>query len=111
MKIMVSEVQGGVRCINLDGRLDAAGVQAGEAEFNSSLAVASNAIVDLAKVPFIASIGVRMLVAGAQAQKKMGGKMVLVNPDDATRRILKTTGIDQVVPVFDNMNGALAAFA
>lgn len=111
MKIVVTEAKQGVRCITLDGRLDAAGVQAGEAEFSASVTAAPNVIVDLAKVPFIASIGVRMIVAGAQAQGKMGGKMVMVHPDDATRRILKTTGIDKVIPVFDNMEGALGAFA
>ncbi|MDP2824464.1 MAG: STAS domain-containing protein [Sulfuritalea sp.] len=111
MKIVATEAKQGVRCIALDGRLDAAGVQAGEAEFNSTVAASPNVIVDLEKVPFIASIGVRMLVAAAQAQSKMGGKMVMVNPDDATRRILKTTGIDQVIPVFDNTNAALGGFA
>ena len=111
MKIVVTEAKQGVRCIKLDGRLDAAGVQAGEAEFNSTVVAAPNVIVDLESVPFIASIGVRMLVAGAQAQGKIGGKMVMVNPDEATRRILKTTGIDQVIKVYDNMAGAVAAFA
>lgn len=111
MKINVTEAKQGVRCIALDGRLDAAGVQAGEAEFNSAVMAAPNIIVDLGKVPFIASIGIRLLVTGAQAQSKMGGKMVMVHPDEATRRILKTTGIDQLIPVFDDMNAALGSFA
>lgn len=111
MNITVTEAKAGVLCVGLDGRLDAAGVQAGEADFKAKIDSSANAIVDLAKVPFIASIGVRMLVAGAQALGKKGGKMVMVNPDEATRRILKTTGIDKVIPVFDNIEAATAAFA
>jgi len=111
MKIVVAEAKPGVRCLSLDGRLDAAGVQESEAEFNSAVTATPNIIVDLEKVPFIASIGIRLLVTGAQAQSKMGGKMVMMRPDEATRRILKTTGIDQLIPVFDNMNTALGAFS
>ena len=111
MKIAVSEAQHVVRHITLDGRLDAAGVQVAEADFHKAVTAEPNIIVDLEKVSFIASIGIRMLVAGAQAQKKMGGKMVMVHPDDATRRILFTTGIDQIIPVFNDMGSATAAFA
>lgn len=111
MKVVVSEVQAGLSRVLLDGRLDAAGVQAGEAEFNSAIAATNNVIVDLEKVPFIASIGIRLLVAGAQAKTKAGGKMVMVHPDEHTSRILKTTGIDQLIPVFADMAAATAAYA
>jgi anti-anti-sigma factor len=111
MRVIVTEAKQGVRCIKLDGRLDTAGVKAIESEFSSNVAAAPNVIIDLECVPFISSIGVRMLITGAQVQGKMGGKMVMVNPDAVTRRILRTTGIDQVIPVFDSMNSATCAFA
>jgi anti-sigma B factor antagonist len=96
--------------VALEGRLDAAGTQAAEAGFNEAVAASPNVIVDLSGVPFIASLGIRMLVAGAQTQAKLGGKMVLVAPDDMTRRILKTTGLDQLVTVCNGLKEALAAF-
>ncbi|MGO8753766.1 MAG: STAS domain-containing protein [Gallionellaceae bacterium] len=65
-------------------------------------------MVDLAKVPFIASLGIRMLLAGAQARTKNGGKMVMMNPDEMTRKILKTTGIDQLVAICNGLDEALA---
>ena len=65
-------------------------------------------MVDLSKVPFFASMGIRMLVAGAQAKRK--GKMVLLSPDDMTRRILKTTGLDPLVAVCGNLDEALGKF-
>lgn len=110
MKISVDQQTLTISRIALDGRLDVAGVQAAESEFNAAVAASPNIIVDLSKVPFIASLGIRLLVAGAQSQAKLGGKMVLVAPDEMTRRILKTTGLDQMVTVCSAMNEALAAF-
>lgn len=110
MKVIVDQAKGNISRIALHGRLDVAGVQAAEADFKAAVAATPNVIVDLSQVPFIASLGVRLLVAGSQTQSKMGGKMVLMGADELTRRILKTTGLDQLVPVRDDLDGALAAF-
>jgi stage II sporulation protein AA (anti-sigma F factor antagonist) len=110
VKVTVETARNNVRCIVLDGRLDVAGTQAAEAEFNAAVAAGPNVIVDLGKVPFIASVGIRLLVAGTQAQAKIGGRMVLMNPDETTRKILKTTGIDQLVPIRNGLDEALASF-
>ena len=110
MNVSVEIAKQNVRRIILDGRLDAAGAQVAEADFNAAVAAAPNVIVDLGKVPFIASVGIRLLVLGTQTQAKLGGKMVLMNPDDVTRKILKTTGIDQLVPVRNGLDEALASF-
>jgi stage II sporulation protein AA (anti-sigma F factor antagonist) len=99
-----------VRRIALDGRLDAEGVKQGEADFNAAVAAGPNVIVDLSKVQFIASLGIRMLVAASQEQSRIGGKLVLVGPDEMTMRILKTTGIDQLLPVRGTLDEALALF-
>jgi hypothetical protein len=64
-------------------------------------------IVDLSKVRFIASLGIRMLVAASQQQSRIGGKLVLVGPDEMTMRILKTRGIDQMLPVRGTLDEAL----
>lgn len=110
MKVSVDQVKGNISRIMLDGRMDVAGVQMAEAEFNAAIAAGPNVIIDLSKVPFIASLGIRLLVAGAQAQAKLGGKMVLMGADELTLRILKTTGIDQLMPVRDGLDEALASF-
>ena len=108
MKISIDQPKAGVQQINLDGRLDVAGTQSVESEFNAAVSKGSNVVVDLAKVPFIASLGIRLLVSGAQTLSKKGGKMVLMNPDELTRKILKTTGIDQLVPVCNGLDEALS---
>lgn len=110
VKVTVDQPKENISRIALDGRLDVAGTQAAEADFNAAVAASPNVIVDLGKVPFIASLGIRLLVAGAQASTRQGGKMVLMSPDELSRRILKTTGIDQLVPVCNGLDEALALF-
>lgn len=109
MSISVQQPQQDTNLIALDGRLDVAGVQAVESQFNAEVAAKKFAIVDLSKVPFIASLGIRLLVAAAQGRTKQGGKMVLMNFDEMTLKILKTTGIDQVIPVCKGLEEAKAA--
>jgi len=109
VKVSVDQTKG-IRRIALEGRLDAAGAQAAESEFNSAVDAGPNAIVDLSQVPFIASLGIRMLVAASQSRAKIGGKLVLVGPDEMTMRILKTTGIDQLIPVRATVDEALSLF-
>lgn len=101
---------GDVRRIILSGRLDADGVKEVETEFNEAATAEPNIIVDLSAVPFLASLGIRMLVAASQEQQKMGGKVVLVSPDEMTMRILKTTGIHQLIPVTESIDEAVAKF-
>ena len=103
--------QGTFTRIALDGRLDAAGTAEVESAFSAHCSTKPNVIVDLTKVPFMASIGIRMLVAGAKAQTAIGGKMVLLNPDEMARRILKTTGIEHLIKVYDSLQDAKAAVA
>jgi anti-sigma B factor antagonist len=110
LKASVEQVRHNVTLVSLDGRLDVAGVQAVESDFNAAVAAASNVLVELSKVPFIASLGLRLLVAGSQTLAKRGGKMVLIGPDESTMRVLKTTGIDQLMQIRSSVGNALASF-
>jgi anti-sigma B factor antagonist len=109
--ITVDDIKHNVRRIRLDGRLDMAGAKAVEAEYNAILSADPNVIVDLEKVSFIASVGIRLLMTGCKMQMRMGGRLVLINPDEIARNILKSTGIDQLMPVCDSLDAALEMFA
>jgi anti-anti-sigma factor len=110
VKVSVDQPKADISRIILEGRLDVAGTQAAEAEFNAAVASSQHVVVDLSGVPFITSVGIRMLVAGAQNRSKAGGKMVLMGADELTLRILKTTGLDQIVHVCASLDQALASF-
>ncbi len=109
MSVSVDQV-GSVRRVTLAGRLDADGVSAVESDFHAAATEEPNVIVDLSAVPFLASLGIRMLVAASQDQQKLGGTLVLVSPDSNTTSFLKTTGIDQIIPVRGTADEAASLF-
>ena len=109
MTVSVDEIRG-IRRVSLSGRLDADGLRSVEDDFRAAAPAEPNVIVDLSAVDFLASMGIRMLVAASQEQEQLGGKLLLAGPDELTMRILKTTGIDQLVPVHATADEAASAF-
>src|SRR5207253_5014923 len=110
MEMKQEALDKGITRIALAGRLDAAGSQAIDMPF--SLATTSRQgkfVVDLSNVPFIASIGIRLLLTAGRAQARRGGKMVLIPPTGMGVDVLKTAGVDLVMPMVADLPAALAA--
>jgi anti-anti-sigma factor len=101
---------GDIRRIVLAGRLDADGVGEIEAEFQEAASESPNLIVDMTDVPFVASLGIRMLVTASKAQEHLGGKLVLAGVDEMTQTILHTTGINILIPWFATLEEAQSQF-
>ena len=91
-----------LRRIVISGRLDTPGTNA-IAEQLSELAATDRkgVIVDLSAVEFLSSIGIGELIATAKAVRARGGNLVLIaSGTSIVMMSLKTTGIDQVIPVY-----------
>lgn len=90
------------------GRLDIAGVQAIELKFISHVTSSDKPmILDLSEVPYLSSIGIRMLMGSAKTLKKAGAKMVALRPPEMTEEILKSAGLHQVFSIVHDENRAL----
>ena len=105
-----------LRRIVIVGRLDTPGTNAIAPGLHELAAAEKRGvIVDLSAVQFAASIGIGQMIVAAKEVKARGGHMVLlVNAHSAVMISLKTTGIDQVIPVFQSATdayvGALRGF-
>ena len=100
-----------VRRIIITGRLDTPGTNALSAEL-AELAAAPRrgVIVDLSAVEFVSSMGIGQLIVNAKAVRARGGTLVLVaSGTSIVMMSLKTTGIDQVIPVYQYAPEAYAA--
>ena len=96
--------------INLSGRMDFAGNEEIHEKFALLTAPPRNAvIVDLAKVDFVSSVGIRTLLLGAKALKSRGGRMVLLNPGANVTKVLSIAGVDRIIGVFRDLQTACAA--
>ena len=99
--------ENGIRLLSLTGQMDIIGTSTIETKFAGYCAV-NNAIilVDLSEVPFLASIGIRLLVFTAKAVSARGGKMGIVGPNERVQEILDITGIPNIIPIFSSLEEA-----
>lgn len=111
MQIEISEVGDNLRNVTLTGRLDTPGVLGIEPRFVTGLVPGGkNAIVDLSKVDFIASMGIRMFISVARNMKEHQAKLVLYAPQPRVDEVLESAAFRQLVPVCkDAEEAAIAA--
>jgi anti-anti-sigma factor len=109
MEIRTEELPGGVTKVVLAGNLGIEGAAAIDLQMNVIAGAHQAVLVDLQKVSFIGSMGLRVLVSPARALKSRGGKMVLFGPNEMVEKVLHTSGIDQMIPVHHDLQAALEA--
>jgi anti-anti-sigma factor len=107
MKLTSTDLPDGIRKIDLTGRLDLEGADA--IDLKLTVLVSSRrtfAVVDLAGVEFLASIGIATLVRNAKAVRLREGNLVLLNPQPNVAKVLASTRIDQLIPVCYSLDEA-----
>lgn len=109
MQISTEELTGGVTRVVLDGRMDIAGAAAVDLKLNLIAGSATKLLIDLRKVDFLGSMGLRSIVIPARAVHSRGGKVVLFAPGQMVESVLKTSGIDSLLPIRHDLDAALAA--
>ena len=104
---------GELRTIVVSGRLDVDGTDSVANKLVELTGEPKKGIVvDISALKFLASIGIRALVSAAKGVKARGGKLVLVvDSGSPVMMSIKATGVDQLVPVFDDSEDAERAAA
>jgi len=109
MKLDYSELDGGIRLIKLSGVLDLNGTYSVEVPFVRHCGGDNvHVLVDLSRVSYISSVGIPMLVNTAKSVVNRGGKMALLQPQDSVIKVLEMVGIPQIIPIYNDLNSALA---
>jgi anti-sigma B factor antagonist len=108
MELAVENLEGGIKCISLSGRLDLKGTQEIDLKFTGLVAAGKQSvIVDMSKVEFVASIGIRTLLNNIKALQPVKAKMVILKPQKMVEDILKLAGIDMYAPIVHDQAAAL----
>lgn len=84
--------------IALDGRLDTTTAPQLEAELKQGVADNSELIFDFAKLEYISSAGLRVLLAAQKVMNKQG-KMVIRNVNDVISEVFEVTGFADILTV------------
>lgn len=110
LEIRVHRKDDQVTHLALAGRLDALGVQQIELAFTAHTASRRKpAVVDLAEVTFLSSLGVRMLLSSAKALAAHGMKLILVSPQPQVLQVLQLGQIVAIIPVETDAPSAFVA--
>jgi len=99
----------GVTKINLRGRLDANGVQTITPMFERMARTQRQLIVDLSRVSFIASTGLRTLISASRTVTSRDGRMVFLRPDPSVESVLIASGTDTLIPIYQDLVDAVCA--
>jgi anti-sigma B factor antagonist len=109
MELKVVQAAGNFTHIALSGKLDVAGEQAIGDQFRSLMdSHNSSFLVDMSQVTYLASLGIRMLFAGAKALASQGNKMVVVSPQPMVEETLMTSGTAKLIAIARDEAAALA---
>jgi stage II sporulation protein AA (anti-sigma F factor antagonist) len=90
----------GVLTLTVTGRIDAGSAEA----FGAALAVCIDRgerrlILDLARVDYISSVGLRALIVAAKRLAPLEGRIVLCRPQERIRQLLEIAGFISIFPI------------
>ncbi len=99
-----------VAVVELEGEVDISAARQFEEALSRSIGQgATRVIVDFAKVSFIDSTTLGVVVGGLKTIKARGGTLDIVCGEDAIRALFETTRLDQILNIYGSRAEALAA--
>ena len=91
-------LSGAALTVALEGRLDTTTAPKLEEELRGSVAGVSRLVFDLAKLEYISSAGLRVLLA-MQKLMNQQGEMVLQNVNEAVMEVFEVTGFSDILRI------------
>jgi anti-sigma B factor antagonist len=108
--IEVTPLDERVTRIVLTGRLDTPGVDLIETRFVAgAVPVARHAVVDISRVEFVASMGIRMFVSAARSMGHRQTRMAIYGARPLVRQVLEHAALGELIPIVADEDEALAA--
>jgi anti-anti-sigma factor len=103
MELQVIQQDGELTRVALSGKLDVAGEHEIGDRFRELVAASEGPmLVDLADVTYLASLGIRLLFAGAKSLSARNLKMVVINPQPMVEEVLLSSGTVKLIPVAED---------
>jgi len=109
MDIAVEDLSAELIKVALRGRFDTTGAVLVELPFNKIVSEHRKIIVDLSAVTFLSSYAMRLLLVGAKIVTGKGGKLAILCADSNVLNVLKTAGLDVLIPIHRTESGARTA--
>ncbi|PIS01552.1 MAG: anti-sigma factor antagonist [Chlamydiae bacterium CG10_big_fil_rev_8_21_14_0_10_35_9] len=110
LNVQIEEIEG-VILMKIEGRLDAPSTPILEKKLNALIDDGRFQImVDFARVDYLSSAGLRLLLAATKKLKSHEGKLVLFSIPDEVMEIIKLAGFQRILTICTNEQEALQSF-
>lgn len=98
--------------IYIDGDLTTNSSPKVETELKDILdGTAKNVVINIERVNFIASTGLRIILALGKRLNKEGVKLTVCSMNSSTKSVFAMSGFAKIFPIFDNEDEAVAALS
>ncbi len=109
MKFTAIEAGDDLTFLAFEGSLDLDGSQEIEARFLEVIGEAQKpVVVDFAKVDFLASFGMRLLIEAYKVLDKREQRLVLLNPQPSVAKVFQAAGLSTLIATATNESEARA---
>ena len=110
MKIITRDANE-IKVVVLEGELDTLTAPEAKNQLNQLKGRGVNKVLlNLEKLDFITSAGLRVLLATAQGLKEVGGELRVCNLNETVHEVFDISGFNTLLMVFDNEAKAMAGF-
>ena len=100
----------GMTVVDMVGRLDTS--TSGDA-YDQMVAIAksgaSKVILNLDKVEYVSSAGLRVILTAAKLLKSSMGEMKICHANGVVKEVLESSGFDHIIDIYDEENEAITA--
>ena len=107
---MQHEQNGNAMVVTISGRVDSATAGTMDTELNKLISANKRVVLDLKKLEFLSSAGVRAIISGLKTAKKSRHTVKLASIPDHIAEILKTLGVMELMQVHPSVEEAIAGF-
>ena len=112
MRLEIVQLDPTTTRLELEGRMDAPGCERIETAFTAAASASgAHMLVDLRKVEFVGSLGVRLLISSARVIQRRGRKMVIFGAQAQPMDVFETVALPDLIPIVVDQDEALALVA
>ena len=99
MMTIKKTVDGSTLVLALEGRLDTTTAPQLENELKVSLYDTKALTLDMEKLEYLSSAGLRVLLAAQKQMQKQGGEMVIINVSEIIMEVFEVTGFVDIITI------------
>ena len=112
MHLEIVQIDTDTSRLALAGRLDADGSERIETQFTAAASASgTHVLVDLTKLDYIGSLGIRLLIGSARVVQRRGRRMVIFGAGPQPTDVFETVALADLIPIVADQDAALALIA